>query len=708
MPEQRITFCRLCEAFCGLAASVEGERIVEVRPDREHPVTAGFACPKAIRFHEVVHHPERILHPMKRSGSRWERVSWEAALSEIGQRLRTIWQAHGPHSIGIYVGNPTVLSFLHHRLRALIWRGALGTRNQFGAGSQDNLALFLSSQLLFGSFILPPIPDFERIRYLLLIGTNPVVSQGTLVGAGDMKRRLRRIRNRGGKIVVLDPRRTETARLADKYHFIPPDTDVFLLLAMLRLICRNESYDQRFLKHTTGVERIQDLVKPFTVSLTAEKTGMPESAIERLARDFSEAEGACARGRPTCGQFGTLTCWALQTLNVVTGNLDTTGGALLSPGLVAFWDVIEKSGARSWGRYSSPVGNHPEILGELPAGILADEILAPGEGQIRAMVISSGNPVLSVPDGPRLAEALQTLACTVALDLFMNATTSLVDYFLPCTTFMEHSDYPIFHSQMMAEPYAQWTDAVIPELGESKTEWKIFVLLTQAMGLEQYSSLLDVYARQIAGARGNDTRDALLDGFIRGSAVVAGISEEIREADWDLDAVRAHPHGFRVGEPRPGVLAERIRTPDAKIHLWSQVIENEVERLVDWQAKAFSGRAPRLVGRRDHRSMNSWLNGVPKLRKGAHRTSLRINPKDAARIGAVDGQRARVVSDVGEVEASLLVTEEMMPGVVSLPHGWAKEMGGSANVNDIVSERVIEPFSGMAFLNGVPVDVAPL
>lgn len=688
--------------------------MVRLRPDRDHVVTRGYCCPKGISLTEVVHDPDRILHPLKKVDGEWRRVTWDDALTEIGGRLARIRSEHGPHAIALYTGNPAGFSY-SHRIASSNWVDAIGTRNSYGAGSQDNLGDFLASKLLYGACFLQPIPDVERTKLMMVVAANPAVSQGTLMHLTDAAAELRAVRKRGGKLVVIDPRRSETALLADEHHFIRPDTDHHLLLAMIRTIFAEGLEDRRFLvEHARDVEWLRGAVEPFTPEHAAEKTGIDAATIRRLARELAAAEGACVYGRVVCGRFGTLAAWSLEVLNVVTGNLDRPGGTLLSEGLVDLVDVVARLGRDRYGRHRSRIGDHPDVLGELPAGILADEITTPGDGQIRALVVTAGNPVLSIPNGRKLAAAMRGLELTVVLDFYRSETASLADFVLPCTTYLEREDYPILHTQMMSRPYAQWTEPVIPARGEAKQEWEIFALLTEAMGLPFMNSRGADALRRLLRRFGRDFSPRwLIDAMIR----LGPYGDRFLpwRDGWRLSKVAAQPHGVRLPPAATGVLRRKLRTRDRRVHLRHAEIESELVRARN--SGSPEGYPFRLIGRRDARSHNSWLHNAPHLMRGERCHRLRMHPADAARLGLADGGRARLRSIAAAIEVEIRITDEMMPGVVSLPHGWGHGYPTNRAVaprdpgpdyNALVDERVIEPLSGMAFLNGVPVAIERL
>jgi formate dehydrogenase len=714
MIQEKPTYCRICEVTCGLIATVEDGRVTKLRPDPDHVVSRGYSCPKGLAAHEVTHDPDRILHPMKRTPNGWERISWEQAIGEIAAKLNAIRTAHGPDAIALYTGNPSGYAYAH-RIYSANWIKAIGSRNSYGAGSQDNLSEFLSARFLFGASFRRPVPDVDRARYLLVVGTNPLVSQGTLVHIVDAKARLRAVRERGGTIVVIDPRRTETARIASEHHFIRPGTDAFLLLAMVQTLLAEGREDRAFLAaHADGVEWLRTLVEPFTPERAALATGIDAGTIRRLAREFAAADGACAFGRAVCGPFGTLQAWALDVLNVVAGKLDRPGGAVFSDGLIDLAKTVQQLGLDGYGEHRSRVRDLPGVLGELPAGVLADEITTPGPGKIRALVVTAGNPVVSIANGEALAAAMAELECTVAIDLYMSETAARADYVLPAATWLEREDFPVFHVNLHSEPYSQWTEAMIPKQGESKEEWEIFTLLGDAMGLTFLANPAAHWLRRALKLAGKDFSPRwIIDGMIRTGPM--GDRYLPWSKGWNVARLREHPHGVRLGDVRTGVLGEKLCTPDKRIRLRSDDIAREAVRLLAEGAPTTGEFPLQLIGRRDLRSNNSWLRNVPKLMRGDRDRRLRMHPDDAERLGVADGEVVRVRSRVGAVESEVRVTDELMPGVVSLPHGWSDgvethrrvvaELGRGPNANELIDQRAIEPLAGMAWLNGFPVAV---
>jgi len=484
---------------------------------------------------------------------------------------------------------------------------------------------------------------------------------------------------------------------------------------MIRTILGEGLENREFLAaNASDVDWLRGLVAAFTPERAAEATGVDAEIIVRLARELAASPAACAFGRAVCSPFGTIQAWALDVLNVVTGNVDRPGGAVFSDGLVDLAAIVKQLGLDGYGEHRSRTRNLPGVLGELPAGCLEEEITTPGPGKIRAMVVTAGNPVVSIANGTALAEAMRELECTVVIDLYMSETAALADYVLPAATWLEREDFPVFHVNLSTEPYSQWTDAVIPKLGECKEEWEIFTLLGDAMGLTYLANPAAHWLRRGLKLFGREFSPRwIIDGMIRTGPM--GDKYLPWSNGWNVERLREHPHGVKLGEIRTGILREKLMTADKRIHLRSDDIGREAERLLA-EALPITPDFPfQLIGRRDLRSNNSWLRNLPKLMRGDRDRRLRLHPDDAGRIGLVDGEVVRVRSRVGAVDAEVRITDEIMPGIVSLPHGWSDgvethrrvvaELGRGPNCNELIDHREIEPLAGMAWLNGFPVAV---
>src|SRR3954470_22248432 len=712
--ERKVTFCRICEAHCGMVATVEDGRVTQLRPDPDHPLSAGYACPKGIAMTDVQNDPDRVLHPLRRTASgEFERVSWEDALADIGRRLHAVRDAHGATSIGWYMGNPGAFSY-SHTLWVKGFLDGLGSPHYYSAGSQDVNNRFAASAMLYGSPLVVAIPDLARTSFLLMLGANPMVSHGSVLTAPRIRDQLRAITGRGGRVVVLDPRRTETARQFE-HVAVRPDSDAWLLLSLLQVIFEEGLADRRFLAGwTRDAAALERAAAPHTPESTEERTGVPADDVRRLARDFAAADGAAAYGRTgSClGRHATVVSFLLDALNAATGNLDRPGGAVFGRPPIAIEDVGDAAGLATYGRRRSRIGDFPDVIGNMPASLIPQEIETPGEGQLRALFVSAGNPVLSVPDAAAMERALGRLDLMVSLDFYVNETNRHADYVLPTTTFLERDDTPVAFLGFYTKPFVQHSDAVVPPTGEAREEWEIVEDLARRIGVVPASQrALRVLGR--LGIRVYPQR--LLDLLLRTGA--EGDWFGLRRGGLSLAKLRHHPHGIVLGEHiATGVLRRKLRHRDHRVHLMPEAIAGELRAM--GEEPATDPRYPvRLIGMRELRSHNSWMHNSPLLMRGGRVDAARIHPDDAAQYGLEDGALVCVSSKSGSIELAVKVTDEMTPGTVAVPHGWGHRGGwrlandaGGANVNALASgaPEDLERLAGMAFLNGIPVRLEPV
>jgi anaerobic selenocysteine-containing dehydrogenase len=713
--EQKVTFCRICEAHCGMVATVEDGRVTKLRPDREHPLSSGYACPKGIAMLDVQNDPDRVVHPLRRraDGESFERVSWDEALADIGRRLREIRDREGGEAIGWYMGNPGAFSH-SHPLWVKGFLDALGSRHYYTASSQDVANRFVASALLYGSPALLPIPDLQRTDFLLIVGANPLVSHGSVLTAPRIKDQLTDIERRGGRVVVVDPRRSETAR-AHEHVGVRPDTDAWLLLSLLQVIFDEGLEDWGALVHqSTGYGWLREAAAAHPPEATEERTGVPAETTRALARDLARAERAAVYGRTgSClGRFGTLVAFLLDALNVVTGNLDRPGGWVMGRPAIALDEVAAQAGLATYDSWRSRIGGFPDVLGAAPASLMPREIETPGPGRMRALFVSAGNPVLSVPDGAALSAALQELELFVSLDLYVTETNRHADYILPATTFLEREDIPIAFLGLYTTPFAQWTDPVVEPRGEARDEWTVIDDLARELSI---SARPTKDLRRLGRLGRAITPTRLVDLLLRTGP--KGDWFGLRRGGLSVAKLREHPHGIVLDEHiATGVLERRVRHPGGKVRLDPPEIRAEVDRLA-----ASNGHDPdfplRLIGLRELRSHNSWMHNAPLLMRGGRTHALRVSPADAERHELSDGELVRVASKSGSVEVPVSVTDEMTEGTVALPHGWGHHGGwqvansaGGANSNVLASAAAedLEPLAGMAFLNGIPVRLEPV
>lgn len=714
--QDKITFCRLCEQMCGLRVTIDDGVVTRIKADRQHPLTHGFACPKGLTAHEIQSDPERVTTPLRRGAVGFEPVSWDTALTEIGTRLRAVIDRYGPDSVGMYQGNPAAYS-LGHFIWAKGMMDALGSPHFYNPGSQDTNSRFAASFFLYGSPVSVPIPDLPRTDFLLMVGANPIVSHGSLMAGGLVRVDMQGIVERGGRVIVVDPRRTETAERFEHIAVLP-DGDAWLLLSLLNVIFADGLEDQTVGGIATGLDQLRLMVAPFKPELAEEHSGVPAQVSRRLARDLAAAQRAAVYGRvgACVGSHGTLVNFLLDALSVVTGNLDRPGGSVFASPPIDFWGVARKQGLDTYAARRTRVGNYPDVVGMMPAGVLADEITTPGPGQIRAVFISAGNPVLSVPNGPALKEALDSVDLLVSIDLYVNETNSRADYILPGTTFLEREDVNGLVLPYQYRTFVQWTEAVVPPPGEAREEWKIFRDICAQLGLVPSSSPL---LRRL-GRLGRALSPALmLDMMLRlGSA---GDRFGLRRSGLSRRRLLAHPRGVLVAdEVSTGVLDSVITHADGRVNLAPPEILADARRLLDEVHSTTAGSYPlRLFGRRELRSLNSWLHNSRRLNPKAAAPALLMHPDDARRLGLADDTTVLVESATGAVTARLSTTDAVIAGAVCLPHGWGHNgdggwqhanAAGGANFNALTASGAgaLEPLAAMSILNGVRVRISAL
>jgi anaerobic selenocysteine-containing dehydrogenase len=710
--EEKVTYCRICEPLCGIVATIEDGRVTKLRPDSEHPLSRGFACPKGIAMAEVQNDPDRVLHPLRRRGDgSFERVSWEGALDEIGERLGRIRDQHGGDSIGWYMGNPAAFSY-SHPLWVKAFLDALGSPHWYTASSQDVSNRFAASHFLYGSPYLLPIPDLARTDFLLMVGANPLVSHGSVMSAPRVKDQLHAITARGGRVVVVDPRRSETAR-AFEHLALNPDSDSWLLLSMLQVIFDEGLADEEAIaRQARGAAAMRELCAPHPPEATEGRTGVAAEEVRALARELAAAERGAVYGRTgSClGRNGTLVAFLLDALCLITGNLDREGGAMFGDGPIPFEDLLEHLGV-GYGNGSSRIGGFPEVIGALPASLIAKEIATPGRGQIRALFVSAGNPVLSVPNGDELEAAIGELDLCVAIDLYVSDTARHADFVLPATTFLEREDFPLPFLSLFTTPFIQMTEPVIEPAGEARQEWEIIEQLADRIGVVPSSSRA-VRLLGRAGLRLSPRRLVEIGLRLGPKGDLFGL----RRGGLNLGKLAENPHGIVLADHlRAGALREKIRHRDKRARLDPPEILAEAERLVA-QDGHDDGFPLRLIGLRELRSHNSWMHNAELLMRGGRAHAARIHPADADEHGIADGSRCRITSPHGAIELEAKVTDEVKAGTVAVPHGWGHRGGwrlanaaGGANVNLLSSSDPddLERLAGMAHLNGVPVRLEP-
>ncbi|MCC7323243.1 MAG: molybdopterin-dependent oxidoreductase [Gemmatimonadaceae bacterium] len=716
MSSRHVRTCTLCEAMCGIVVEHDGDRVLGIRGDADDPFSRGHICPKAVALQDLHHDPDRLRTPVRRDGERWVPMAWGEAFDLVARQLQAVQRTHGRDAVAVYLGNPTA-----HSLGALLtapgFIRALRTRNRYSATSVDQLPHHVAATLMFGHGFLIPIPDLERTEHLLILGANPAASNGSLMTAGDVKARLKAIRTRGGRIVLVDPRRTETAALADDHHFIRPGTDALLLLALLHVIF-NEALSRAdaLPSFVTGVEEVRALALRFPPERVAVATGMRAGTIRQMARDFARAERAVCYGRVgvSMQEFGALACWLITVLNAVTGRLDAYGGAMFTQPAVEVVRGRGGLGTTRLGRWRSRVRGLPEYAGELPVSALAEEMETPGPGQVRALVTHAGNPVLSTPNGARLERAMGGLDFYVAVDFYVNETTRHAHVILPPTGPLERDHYDLVFNALAVHNTAKYSPAMVARPTHARHDWEIFNELTWRVERGSLAQRLQVRARSamVRALRARGMLDvALRFGPFGNSINLIGSGMSVRRLE-------RSPHGVDLGSLQP-VLPARLRTSDRTVRLAPPEFMADLPRLEASleQAPVTGSGTLALIGRRELRSNNSWMHNAERLMRGDDRCTLLMHPRDAEARGIVAGTRVRVRSRVGEVVVPLEVSDTVMPGVVSLPHGFGHARPGvalhvatqhpGASLNDLTDDQRVDALVGTAAFTGVPVEVSP-
>ncbi|MER6714299.1 molybdopterin oxidoreductase family protein [Streptomyces sp. NPDC006386] len=738
MSRTALRICPLCEATCGLSLTIEGTRVTHARGDRDDVFSRGFICPKGASFGALDSDPDRLRTPLVRRDGELREATWEEAFDAVAAGIRPVVERYGPNAVGVVLGNPNVHT-LAGALYPPVLLAGLGTRSVFTASTVDQMPKHVSSGLLYGDANAIPVPDLDRTDHLLLIGANPLESNGSLCTAPDFPGKLKALKARGGTLVVIDPRRTRTAKLADRHIAIRPGTDALLLAAMARVL-----FDEGLVEptpHVQGVEELSDALREFTPEAVAEACDVEAGLIRVLARDLAAAPTAAVYGRiGSCTvPHGTLASWLVDVLNILTGNLDRPGGALFPQ---AATDKTPRPAGPgrgfALGRWHSRVSRHPEAKGELPLSALAEEIdTATEDGEpIRALIAVAANPVLSAPDGDRLDTALDSLDFMVSVDPYLNETSRHAHVLLPPPppSRSPHHDFAL--NTLAVRHQVRYTRPAIPLEPDRMAETEILarlilavtgmhgadpaavdqMVIDQTLGKavkEPHSPVHGRDPRELATRlTGDDGPERRLDLMLRLGPYGDGFG--VRPDGLTLEKLLAHPHGIDLGPLRPR-LPQPLKTRSGKVELLPGPIADDLPRLRAALAQRPAGLV--LVGRRHLRSNNSWMHNVPALTGGSNRCTLHIHPEDAARLGVEDGAPVRVKGAGGEVTAPAEVTDTVRRGVVSLPHGWGHDRPGTrlghastdpgVNVNQLLDGSLLDPLSGNAVLNGVPVDLAP-
>ncbi|WP_067885191.1 molybdopterin oxidoreductase family protein [Nocardia vaccinii] len=730
-PRTLLRTCPLCEAVCGLELTLDAEdHVIGVRGDREDPFSRGFLCPKGASLGHLDADPDRLTQPMirDRADDSWRTASWQEAFDLIAERIPALVQEFGRSATALYLGNPNAHTVAGALYVPVLLR-ALSTRNLYSASTADQMPKQVASGLMFGDPLAVPVPDLDRTDYLLMLGANPLESNGSLCTAPDYPGRLKALRKRGGRLVVVDPRRTRTAKLADEHLFIRPGSDAYLLFGIVHTLFAENLTDIRV--PVEGLDEVRSAAADFTPHVVAGRTGVPADTVIRLARELAAAPSAAVYARiGTCtAEFGTLTQWLVDVINVLTGNLDRPGGAMFAT--AAALGIVRTRPFRL-GRWTTRVRELPEAMGEFPIAALAEEIRTPGEGQIRALITVAGNPVVSAPGGPRLASALAELEFMVSVDRYLNETTRHADVILPPPRTVQSPHYDFALLQFAVRNYARYSRPLVP-LGDSASEAEILARLAMAVSGQQPEPSRDPIAAVdelvIAGTlhkaglldrreelHGENSTEQRIDMMLRlgpygeWNPTTAEDDAAVRD-DLNLQVLLDNPHGIDLGPLRPR-LPGILRTASRRVELAPQPLLEDLSRL----RERLADTAPELllIGRRQLRSNNSWMHNIPTLVGGSNTCTLHIHPDDVERLGLTD--HAVVKSAAGAVTVPVEATDEIMPGVVSLPHGWGHEENDTqsvarthpgVNANTLTDVSLVDVPSGNAVFNGVPVTLTP-
>lgn len=702
--------CPLCEACCGLEVRTDGQQVISIRGAEQDVLSAGFLCPKGVSLKDLHEDPDRLRQPLIKRNGQFEPASWDEALAEVERRLLPILQTQGPDAVATCIGNPAA-----HKIGLLAYfprvARALGSRNIFSASTLDQMPKQLSAGLMFGHWMSVPVPDLPRSDLMLILGANPMVSNGSMWTVPDYRGKAKAMRARGGRIVVIDPRRSETAHAADEYLPILPGGDVFLLLGMVHTLFDEGLVKLRHLtEHVAGLDELRAAVSPYPPERMAAGCGMAAATQRRLARELAAAPRAVLYGRiGTCTQrFGTLNSWLIDVINILIGQLDSEGGAMFPKAAAFAANTQGKPGSGrgiTTGRRHSRVSQAPEVYGELPINCLAEEIETPGAGQARALISVACNPVLSAPDGPRLSRALDSLDFMLSLDIYLNETTRHADVILPGLSPLEDLHFDVAFPQLSWRNHARFSAPVFAKPAGRPDEWQI--LLRLAAMLEGKDWRQDIEAIEDAAFPPDPAAPQL-----RGPERL--IDQALRHGPYRLSLaqVRATPGGIDLGELQPRI-PELLRTPSGQIELAPHSLLAALPEVDADLAQPADGL--RLIGRRDMRSGNSWMHNLPVLAKGPMRCTLLVNPVDAQRLGLQEGGLATVSNASASLQVQVSLSEDMMAGVVSLPHGWGHDLPGmkltvagerpGINMNALIDAGTRDLLSGNAVLSGIAVQV---
>jgi len=690
--------CNLCEALCGIEVTVENNQAISIKGNKQDVFSKGHICPKAVALKDLHEDPDRLKQPIQKVNGEWKPISWEAAYELVAKNIIDIQEKYGKSTVSVYQGNPSI-----HNLGTTIFSPgfvkSLKTKNRYSATSVDQLAHHLAADYMFGHLFLMPVPDINRTDFWLIIGGNPMVSNGSLMTAPNVSGKLRAIQKRGGKVVVIDPRRTETARKADKHLFIRPATDIWLFLAMINDILENDKTKVEAYQNILKVEQIEEIkraVASFTIEKASAITSIPEEDIRNLIDDFLAADSAICYGRlgVSIAEYGGLSHWAINTLNILTGNFDKKGGVIFtSP---AFSVTDKKYEGYKFGRWKSRVRKLPEFGGELPVVTLAEDILTEGEGQVKALITSCGNPVLSTPNGQQLDKALDSLEFMVSVDIYLNETTRHADIILPPATGLEVPHLGIAFHNLAVHNTVKYSEPSVAKDENMRYDWEIFSNLTQAVLSERAKR-----QGETLPPAPSYTLEQLVDYKLKSG-----------QYNMSLEELKKHPHGIDLGALEDNNAENRLLTADKKIDLFPEIYQTALKSMTP---PALQENELSLISRRHLRSNNSWLHNSYRMVKGGNRCTALIHPNDAEKYKIEDGKTVEITSRVGKIQIEAEVSDEVNIGTISIPHGWGHDRKGikmsiaqahaGASINDLIDDQRVDELSGVAAMTGTPIRI---
>lgn len=687
--------CNLCEAMCGLEIKVENGVVTKIEGDKNDAFSRGHICPKAVALKDIYEDPNRLKFPVKRTKNGWQQISWETAFTEVVSKIKEIQTKNGNNSVAMYQGNPSIHN-LGTTMNSPLFAKSLHTKSLFSATSADQLPHHFAAWQMFGHPMLMPIPDIDFTDYILIIGGNPIASNGSIMSVPDVANRLKAIQKRGGKVVVIDPRFTETASKADVHHFIRPGTDAFLLLAIIQtLFVENLVKLGRLVEFTDGIEFLKEISSDFTPEKVAKQTCISAENIRQLTYDFVAAKAAVCYGRVgvSVQTFGSIAQWLINAINVLTGNLDRTGGAMFTAPAVDF--LARAKTDNRFNRWQSRVRGLPEFLGELPVATLAEEILTEGENQIKCLITSCGNPILSTPNGGQLDNAFEKLEYMVAIDIYINESTQHADIILPPATGLEVPHYDMTFHVLAVRNTAKFSEALFSKAEGAKYDWEIYQELAYRM----------------------NSPDSSNEGFVgEAPEVKLDLGLQFGPYQLSLQKLKENPHGIDLGALK-SCLPKRLFTPEKRINIAPEILVKDIDRLRKtlYMSDLQNGFEYLLIGRRHLRDNNSWMHNSERLIKGRNRCTLMIHSEDAKNLGLEANALVKVTSRVGNIELPIEITDQMMRGVVSMPHGYGHARKGvqldiatqhaGVSINDLTDELVLDELTGNAAFNNVCVKV---